>query len=231
MAKSLRGKIIFLCNREVSPVLKMILPTMILPKLVYTESCTNRNFMHTYLMQPIQEMSRGLRALADGRSRVFALSDLRALLPEHRNGSFKSVVTRLEKRGDLVRVCRGIYILPDSTLTGSELLGRTAARLRASHFNYLSLETVLSDAGAISQIPMGRIMLMSSGRSSVISCGAYGSIEFVHTRKKAAELAPNLTYDSGCSLWRASVPLALQDMRDTRRDTGLVNWKDADESI
>jgi len=162
---------------------------------------------------------------------VFALSDLKALLPEHRDGAFKSVVTRLEKRGDLIRVCRGIYMLPDSTLRGSDLLGRVAARLRANQFNYLSLETVLSDAGVISQIPLNRIVLMSSGRSSVISCGVYGTIEFVHTRKKAADLASDLSYDSGSQLWRASPRLALQDMRDTQRDTGLVDWEVADESI
>jgi len=182
-------------------------------------------------MKPMLKLIRGLREEPDGANQVFALSDLRALLPTHQHGAFKSVVTRLEKRGDLIRVCRGIYILPESTLRGSDLLGRTAARLRANQFNYLSLETVLSDAGVISQIPVNRIMLMSSGRSSVISCGVYGTIEFVHTRKKAADLAADLSYDSHSQLWRASVPLALQDMRDTQRDTGLMNWEATDESI
>jgi predicted transcriptional regulator of viral defense system len=182
-------------------------------------------------MQPIQQMARGLRELGDASSRVFALADFRGLLPEHEDGAFKSVVTRLEKRGDLIRVCRGIYILPDSTLRGSDLLGRTAARLRAGQFNYLSLETVLSGAGVISQIPMNRIILMSSGRSNVISCGAYGSIEFIHTRKQAADLAARLSYDSQSQLWRASVELALQDMKDTQRDTGLVNREAANEFI
>ncbi|MGE4489369.1 MAG: hypothetical protein AB7E95_07495 [Kiritimatiellales bacterium] len=182
-------------------------------------------------MQPIQQIVRGLRGLTDASDRVFALSDFKALLPEHQSGAFKSVVTRLEKRGDLIRICRGIYILPNCELHGSDLLGRTAARLRAGQFNYLSLETVLSDVGVISQIPLNRITLMSSGRTSVISCGAYGNIEFVHTRKRAADLAPRLSYDSHCQLWRASVELALQDMKDTQRDTGLVNWEAANEFI
>jgi predicted transcriptional regulator of viral defense system len=179
----------------------------------------------------MHRLIRDLRKLAGRDEQVFALGDLRALLPEHGEGAFKSVVTRLERRGDLVRVCRGIYMLPDSTLRGSGLLGRTAARLRADRFNYLSLETVLSSAGLISQVPVGRITVMSSGRSNTISCGAYGSIEFIHTRKTAAELAPDLNYDSHHCLWRASVQLALRDMRDTRRDTGLVKWEDADELV
>lgn len=164
-------------------------------------------------------------------SRVFALSDLRALLPEHGEGAFKSIVARLQKRGDLTRVCRGIYQLPDSTLRGSELLGRTAARLRANHLNYVSLETVLSDAGLISQVPMNRITVMSSGRSSTISCGVFGEIEFIHTQKTARELAPNLGYDSHYGLWRASTQLAVEDMKDTRRDTGLVKWDEVNELV
>jgi hypothetical protein len=137
----------------------------------------------------------------------------------------------LERRGELVRICRGVYLLPESTLRGSELLGRTAARLRADRFNYLSLESVLSSAGLIAQIPIDRITVMSSGRSNTISCGVFGTIEFVHTRKTAAELAPYLSYDRHHCLWRGSVQLALRDMRDTRRDTGLTRWEDVNEPV
>ncbi|MCF7848295.1 MAG: hypothetical protein K9M45_05545 [Kiritimatiellales bacterium] len=177
------------------------------------------------------QLIQDLRQLSAGESRVFALSDLQALLPLHQGGAFKSVVARLEKRNELVRICRGIYMLPGSPLHGSDLLGHTAARLRAGYFNYLSLETVLSEAGVISQIPVNRITLMSSGRSNVVSCGNYGSIEFVHTRKTAAETAPLLTYDPRYRLWRASVALAVQDMRNTRRDTGLIDWEAANEFV
>jgi predicted transcriptional regulator of viral defense system len=179
----------------------------------------------------MQRMIRDLRRIVGRDERVFTLSDLRALLPKHGESAFKSVVTRLQKRGDIVRICRGIYQLPDSTLRGSALLGRTAARLRADHLNYLSLETVLSDAGVISQIPVGRITVMSSGRSSTISCGVYGEIEFIHTQKTADEVASDLSYDAHYGLWRASIRLALRDMRDTRRDTGLVKWDDVNEFV
>jgi len=170
----------------------------------------------------MQAVIRYLRAMARKQATVFALGDLRALLPNHKEGAFRSLIARLETSGELRRVCRGIYVLPDSPLPGSELLGCTAARLRPHRFNYLSLETVLSDAGIISQILLGRITLMSSGRSNVIPCGAYGTIEFVHTQRTAAQLASQLTYDSRNHLWRATPDLALRDMRITRRDTGLV---------
>ena len=177
------------------------------------------------------KLIQDLRSLPESTKRVFALQDLRALLPAHGPEACKSVITRLQKRGELNRVCRGIYILPDCALKGSDLLGHVAARLRAAQFNYVSLETVLSEAGLISQVPLSRITLMSSGRSSVISCGRYGETEFVHTSKKAAELTAELTYSPQLQNWQASVALALQDMKDTRRDTGLVDWETAHEFI
>ena len=168
-----------------------------------------------------------LRRLTGRDDRLFSVADLRALLPGTSESAFLPLLSRLVKRGELVRVCRGVYMLPDCGFRGSELLGRTAGLLRASCFNYLSLETVLSDLGIISQIPMGRITVMSSGRTNLISCGPNGQIEFIHTRKRPDRLADELSYDPRHRLWRASPALALQDMRDTRRDTGLVNWETA----
>lgn len=176
-------------------------------------------------------MVSALRRLQADIPVLYALNDLRALLPELGDSAFKSVVSRLEKRGELERICRGIYTLPGQASRIADLLARVAARLRAHQFNYISLESALSDAGVISQVPLNRLMLMSSGRSNVISCGGYGAVEFVHTRKTPPELADHLTYDPICRLWRASVPLALRDMRDTRRDTGLIDRKVADEFI
>ena len=63
--------------------------------------------MCTYAMKPMLKIIRGLRREPGHLNQVYALSDLKALLPDHRDGAFKSVVTRLEKRGDLIRICRG----------------------------------------------------------------------------------------------------------------------------
>jgi hypothetical protein len=111
------------------------------------------------------------------------------------------------------------------------LLFHAAARLRADGFNYLSLETVLSDEGVISQVPVNWISVMSSGRSTVLACGRWGTIEFVHTRQRPEELAGQLSYDSRCRLWRASVPQALRDMRATHRNLELVDWSVAHEFV
>lgn len=182
-------------------------------------------------MQPLKELGRLLEQLATGENYLFALDDLRGALPDASPGAFKALLSRAEKDGLLRRVCRGIYLYPRVAYPAGRVLFHTAAKLRADTFNYLSLETVLSDAGVISQVPLNWITLMSSGRSHIVNCGAFGHIEFVHTKRKPADLADQLRYDQDCRLWRASVGLALKDMKLTRRSTDLIDWNLTDELV
>ena len=184
-------------------------------------------------MQPIKQLAQLLEHLATAEQYLFTPGDLRGAFPGQSPGAFKALLSRAEKSGLLNRVCRGLYLYPqvaDGEGAGLVLF-HAAARLRAHAFNYLSLETVLSDAGIISQIPMDWITLISSGRSNLVACGAFGHIEFIHTKRRPADLAGELTYDPRCRLWRGAVTLALLDMRLTRRGTELIDWEAADEFV
>lgn len=172
-------------------------------------------------MQPIRQLGDTLRSLADREHCVFAASDLAGAVPE--SGQLAVLLSRATKGGLLRRVCKGIYFYPVADYPAGHLLFHAAARLRADAFNYLSLETVLSDAGVISQVPMNWISLMSSGRSHVMDCGDYGHIEFVHTAQRPDEVAGELVYDPERHLWLASVRQAMRDMKATRRSLELVN--------
>ncbi|MDP2809658.1 MAG: DUF6088 family protein [Rhodocyclaceae bacterium] len=182
-------------------------------------------------MQPVKQLAQVLVKLADESHALFSLADLRAALPGHHPGAFRALISRAEKDGMLRRVCQGLYLYPRANYPGGLILWHAAARLRADAFNYISLESALSDAGVISQIPMNRVTLMSSGRSATIRCGEYGAIEFVHTKKRPAEVADQLTYDARCHLWRAPVILAIKDMKAARRSLDLVDWGVVDESV
>jgi hypothetical protein len=168
----------------------------------------------------MKRLEKVLDSVADPDHYLFAGADLEAALPHYRG--WPVLLSRAQKAGVLKRVCRGIYLYPRVKFPSGLLLFHTAARLRASGFNYLSLETALSDAGVISQIPITTITLMSSGRSQVINCGDYGQIEYVHTTQKPADLARELVYDAERHLWRASTRLALRDLKATRRSGDLV---------
>lgn len=182
-------------------------------------------------MQPVKKLARVLSDLADADHYLFTNDDLQGALPYHSHGAFKALLSRAQKEGLLKRVCRGLYLYPHVSAPGGLLLYHAAARIRANQFNYISLESALSDAGIISQIPVNWITLMSSGRSYVVQCGEFGHIEFVHTKKKAARIADQLTYDSRCRLWRASVPLAYKDMLLTRRNLDLIDREALSEFI
>ena len=162
---------------------------------------------------------------------LFTLQDLRSLCPELSENAFKTTMSRMASAGYLIRICRGLYAHRASIPATGLFLFHVAAVLRASMFNYISLETVLSDCGIISQIPMQWITLMSSGRNGIISCGEFGTVEFIHTRRKPTDIMQQLSYDARCGLWRASPALALRDMKITHRNCDLIDWDAANEFI
>ncbi len=176
-------------------------------------------------MQPLKRLSCLLDSLADRDHSLFAPSDLAAAV----TSQMPVLLSRAVKAGVLKRICRGIYLYPRTDYPAGHLLFHAAARLRADKFNYISLETALSDAGIISQVPMNWITLMSSGRSHVVNCGELGHIEFVHTAQRPED--PELTYDADSHLWRASVAQAMRDMKATRRSMDLVNLESVHELV
>ncbi len=182
-------------------------------------------------VQPLRRLAAGLNRLANEERYLFTPNDLRALLPELSEAAYRTLLSRAATQGLLKRVCRGLYVFPSVVPANGLLLYHAAARLRADEFTYISLETALSDAGIISQVPINWITLMSSGRSNRISCGPWGTIEFVHTRQRPEALVDQLSYDPFCRLWRAKPRLALRDMRVAKRNLDLIDWSNAGESV
>jgi hypothetical protein len=187
-------------------------------------------FEYPYL-HPIRQFIDELGQLASPQACLFTPTDLRALLPNHSDIAFKTLLSRAVKDGQLQRVCRGLYLYEKAKPDHGKILFNAVSKLRPLALNYLSLESALSDAGLISQVPMNRITVMSSGRSSVFDCGKWGSIEFVKTKQKPNELTANLIYDPRYGLWRASVHQALRDMRATQRCHDLIDLEASRESI
>lgn len=182
-------------------------------------------------VQSIRTLNNWLQENANREHYLFLLQDLRSLLPNLSNGAFKVLLSRAVRAGYLERVCRGVYAYKKAIPSHGLLLFHAAALLRGNEFNYISLETVLSDTGVISQIPINCISIMSSGRSNRIACGKYGTIEFIHTNKKPMEVMDQLTYNAQRKLWQASVRLAIKDMKATRKNCDLMDWDIAHEFI
>lgn len=182
-------------------------------------------------MQPSKYLNKWLTQNTNSERYLFTLQDLRALFPNLSDTAFRTVLSRAVKSEYLERVCRGVYVYSNIIPQSGFILFHVAALLRSNEFNYISLETVLSDFGIISQIPINQIFIMSSGRSNTISCGRFGTIEFIHTNRKPAEVMTKLTYDAMAKLWRANPDLALEDMKRTHRNLDLIDWNIANEFI
>ena len=182
-------------------------------------------------MQPIKMLARWLLDNTSHEYYLFTLFDMRALFPHLSDAAFKTLMSRAVRSELLVRLCRGLYLYKPALPKDGLLLYHAAALLRADKFNYISLETALSDIGVISQIPLNWISIMSSGRSSIISCGEFGTIEYIHTIQKPELLMPKLTYDHRCGLWRANVHIAIRDMKATHRNCDLIDWSIVDEFV
>ncbi len=183
-------------------------------------------------MQPKKILRDWLQQNASSEHYLFSLQDLRALFPTLSDIAFKTLLSRAAAKEDLLhRVCRGIYIYRRAIPSNGLLLFHVAAYLRAHEFNYISLETALSNVGVISQVPINWITIMSSGCSNIIRCGEFGTIEFVHTKKKPSDILSRLSYDAQSRLWSADISLAISDMKDTHRNCDLIDWKVVNELI
>ena len=179
-------------------------------------------------------LHKTLSDLCDSVHYLFSIYDLESIFPHMSRNSLKALLGRAVRDGILKRVCRGIYIFEYVDYSKGYELFHAAARLRADCFNYISLETALSDAGIISQMPLDRITIMSSGRKSEINCNEFGTIEFIHTKKKLSDIENNLNYDNMCRMWRADITLAYRDLKSVSRNLDLVDQeglKDAVRSV
>ena len=159
----------------------------------------------------------------DRRGRaVFAVADLRKIFPERSHKTFAEGLRRLVRQGFLERAARGVYVNPLSRLSRRYRIEEVAVCLRRGKYSYVSLESALSEFGVISQIPMSRITVMTTGRAGVIRT-PYGVIEFTHTARPWRDILKNTLVMEGRPLRIARVEAALRDLRRVGRNLGMVN--------
>jgi predicted transcriptional regulator of viral defense system len=179
----------------------------------------------------MKRLASWLSANASSENYLFATNDLRAVVSGISDHSYRALLSRAVSSGLLEHICRGIYLYSKCNPNDGLILYHIANLRRADNFNYISLESALSDAGVISQLPMNYLSLISSGRSNTIKCSGYGTIEYVHSTQKPSDIREQLAYDQPCKLWRANVQLAIRDMKATHRNCDLINWDIANEFI
>ena len=153
---------------------------------------------------------------------IFTNRDLSKLFPEDSFKTFNEGLKRLVKSGILKRACRNIYVNEDARQFDSYAIEHIAKTLRRGEYNYVSLESMLSEYGLISQIPMDRMTLMTTGRTGIYNT-AYGVIEFTHTKRTVKDILNNTTKINERPLRMATKQAALRDLKRVGRNISLVH--------
>ena len=170
-------------------------------------------------MQPVSQLGQILEEVSSDEHFIYSKSDLRNMIPSITDYNLNMILSRCISKKILIRVCKGIYFFCRKETNKSIVLYKTAAKLRCEYMNYISLETVLCEHSIISQQMPSFLTVMTSGRSGLIDCGQFGTIEFVHTAKDFSRISANLFIDTKAKMLKATPVQAYRDMVDTRRTT------------
>lgn len=156
---------------------------------------------------------------------VFSLYDLGKMFPEDSLKTLHEGLGRLVKSGLLIRACRGIYVNRHAHSFDSYALEHIAKALRRGEYNYVSLESMLSEYGFISQIPIDRLTVMTTGRGGIYKT-PYGVIEFTHTSRQAEDIRNSIQVVSGRPLRVAKKFSAVRDLKRVGRNLNLLRQED-----
>lgn len=153
---------------------------------------------------------------------VFTRRQLAKLFPDDSPKTFAAGLNRLVRTGLLVHACRGVYVNAQAHSFDSRVIERIAQALRPGAYSYVSLESLLSESGAISQIPLDRLTVMTTGRKGLYKT-PYGVIEFTNTKRPAAEVLGGIRQVEGRPLRVATPSIAWRDLKRVGRNVGLVH--------
>ncbi len=96
-----------------------------------------------------------------------------------------------------------------------------AKALRTGEYNYVSLESILSEYGKISQIPIDRLTVMTTGRAGIYHA-PYGVIEFTHTKRSINNIISHIKTIPGRPLRIATEETAVRDLKRVGRNLHLL---------
>lgn len=167
------------------------------------------------------ELIRKLSELDRRAIYVLARRDIEKLFPEEGDKAMEKSLQRMVADGLLQRVAKGLYVNPAATSKNRWLAEEIAKALRPGCLSYVSLESILSEYGAISQIPINRMTVMTTGRSGVHKT-PFGTIEFTHTKRARSEILGRTMAAKGRPLRIATRSAAIRDLLRVGRNVNMI---------
>lgn len=160
---------------------------------------------------------------------VFTRGDMAKLFPEESTKSMDQSLKRVVVDGLLERVARGLYINPGASSKNRWIAEDIAKALRPGNLSYVSLESILSEYGVISQIPIDRMTVMTTGASGLIKT-PYGTIEFTHTKRRAADIIKRTMINNGRPMRIATKEAAVRDLLRVGRNVNMMDRSELQEA-
>lgn len=143
-----------------------------------------------------------------------------ALFFDEDKNHLKVSLNRQVKNGIIIRIARGLYYNPRAKNKPDNLLFNIACRLRDYRDFYLSLETVLSEEGVISQIP-NRLTFISQSKSAVFYT-PLGIIEFTKGNVDNILFSKDIYFDEYRGVYCANAQRAIKDAFLHKRSIDLI---------
>lgn len=165
------------------------------------------------------------------RQGVFVLSknDIQKLFPDEEEKTMEKSLQRMVNDGVLIKAARGIYVNPFTFAHNSgRIIEDVAKALRPGEICYVSLESMLSEYGVISQIPVSRLTVMTTGAAGVHNT-PYGVIEFTHTKRSIPDVLKRTVFVKERPLRMAKKWAAIQDLLRVGRNTDMIDYEEEEE--
>ncbi len=151
------------------------------------------------------------------------------LLLDERGEKLRSSIRRLIDARVIERIARDLYWHPTTAPTRYQPIEEIAALLRFGCICFIGMESAASRWGVISQIPVDRLTVVTSGREGLF-CTPFGSIEYIHTKADAFEITANTIEVPDSPLKLATKQYTVAGLKRARRSLDLIIWEElADE--
>jgi hypothetical protein len=150
---------------------------------------------------------------------AFTLPSFGALFGKDDPNYLKLMMKRLADQGVLTRAARGTYVNPLARSLPMDIRRGLIRFLRPREVSYVSLESKLSEAGAISQIAAA-LTCMTTGASGTFET-PWGIIEFTHTGRDI-DIGKDV-YCGDDGTLEATVRCAARDLRRVGRNVDLID--------
>jgi hypothetical protein len=158
---------------------------------------------------------------------AFTPATFSALLENPKQNYLRLTMKRLADQGVLIRAARGVYVNPHARSMPNDVRAGLIRFLRPRELTYVSLESKLSEVGAISQASTA-LTCMTTGSPGRFDT-PWGAIEFAHTDRHIAVGTDVQTRDDG--VLEATVERSARDLRRVGRNIDLIDEKVLAEAI